>query len=71
MKIHKKYAGSDSWKFQTLKYNLSNESNDILRNNSYDPELIFFSKNVKNLHTMYVLPDNFHDSRKITVKGYK
>ena len=30
--------GPDSWNFETLKYNISNESNDILLDNAYDPE---------------------------------
>ena len=41
--------GTDSWNFETLKYNISNESNYILLDNAYDPGLNFFSKNVKNL----------------------
>ena len=40
---------TDSWNFETLKYNTSNESYDILLANTYDPDLIFFSKNIKNL----------------------
>ena len=36
-KIH----GTDSWNFEILKYNISNESNDILLDNAYDPD--FFS----------------------------
>ena len=46
----------DSRKFENLKYDISNESNavnDIFLDNSYDPELNFFSKNVRNLDTMY------------------
>ena len=54
--------GTDSWNFETLKYNITNESNDILLNNAYDPDLNFFSKNVKNLDTVYVLPEDFHGS---------
>ena len=54
--------GTDSWNFETLKYNITNESNDILLNNAYDPDLNFFSKNVKNLDTVYVLPEEFHGS---------
>ena len=61
---------TDSWNFETLKYNISNESNNILLDNAYDPELIFFSKNVKNLDTVYVLPQDFHDSLEKTVTSY-
>ena len=52
---------TDSWNFETLKYNISNKSNDILLNNAYDPDSNFFSKNVKNLDTVYALPEDFHD----------
>ena len=54
--------GSDSWNFENLKYNISSESNDILLDNAYDPDLNFFSKNVKSLEKVYVLPGDFHDS---------
>ena len=47
-------GGTDSW-------NVSNESNDILLDNVCDPDFNFFSKNVKNLDTVYVLPEDFHD----------
>ena len=46
--------GTDSWNFETLKYNISNESNYILLDNAYDPDL--------NLDTVYVLPEAFYDS---------
>ena len=59
--------GTDSWNFETLKNNISNESNDILLNNAYDPD--FFSKNVKNLDMVYVLPEDFHDSLEKPVKS--
>ena len=46
--------GTDFWNFETLKYNISNESNDILLDKAYDPDL--------NLDTVYVLPGAFYDS---------
>ena len=46
--------GTDSWNFETLKYIISNESNDILLDNAYDPDW--------NLDTVYVLPEAFYDS---------
>ena len=56
---HKKYTrntqeihGSDSQNFETLKYNTANGSNGILLEDTYDPDLNFFSKNVKNLDTV-------------------
>ena len=61
---------TDSWNFETLKGNISNKSNDILLDNAYDPDLNFFSKNVKNLDTVYVLPEDFHDSLEKPVKSY-
>ena len=63
-------CGTDSWNFETLKDNISNKSNDILLDKSYDPDLNFFSKNVKNLGTVYVLPEDFHDSLEKPVKSY-
>ena len=66
----KEIRETDSWNFETLKHNMSNESNDILLDNAYDPDLIFFSKNVKNLYTMYVLPEDFHDSLEKAVTSY-
>ena len=62
--------GSDSWDFETPKYNILNESNDILLDNAYDPDLRSFSKNVKNLDTEYVLPEDFQDSLEKPVTGY-
>ena len=62
--------GTDSWNFETLKCNISNESNDILLNNAYDPDLNFFSKNIKNLDTVYVLPEDFHDSLEKPITSY-
>ena len=62
--------GTDSWNFETLKYNITNESHDILLNNAYDPDLNFFSKNIKNLDTVYVLPEDFHDSLEKPITSY-
>ena len=61
---------TDSWNLEILKYNISNESNDILLDNAYDPDLNFFSKNVKNLDMVYVLLEYFHDSLKKQVTSY-
>ena len=61
--------GSNSWNFETLKYNISNKLNDILLDNAYDPDVNFFSKN-KNLDTVYVLPEDSHDSLEKTGTGY-
>ena len=63
-------CGTDSWNFETLKCNISNESTDILLDNACDPDLNFFSKNVKNLDMVYVLPEDFHDSLENSVTSY-
>ena len=47
-------CGTDSWNIETLKCNISNESNDILLDNTYYQDLNFFSKNVKNLDMVYL-----------------
>ena len=39
--------GTDSSNFETVKYNISNESNDILLDNVYDPDLRFSVKMLK------------------------
>ena len=46
--------------FETLKYNLVNES-DILLDSACDPDLNFFNKYVKNYDTKYLSPDDFKD----------
>ena len=33
--------GTDSSNFETVQYNMSNDSNDILLDNAYDPDLCF------------------------------
>ena len=61
--------GFVSRNFEFLKYNISNEWNDILLDNSYDPDLNFFCKNVKNLETVYVSSGDMYDSQEKTVTG--
>ena len=39
--------GNFSCNFETLKYNISNESNDILLDNAYDPDPIFSATMLK------------------------
>ena len=43
----KEIRETDSWNFETLKHNMSNESNDILLDNAYDPDLIFLARMLK------------------------
>ena len=54
----KEFASSN---FETLKYNLVNESDDILLDSSCDPYLNVFNKYVKNFDTKYLSPDDFKD----------
>ena len=61
--------GFVSRNFEFLKYNIPNEWNDILLDDSYDPDLNFFCKNVKNLETVYVSSRDMHDSQEKTVTG--
>ena len=63
-------SGFDFRNFETLKYNISNESNDILLDDPYDPDLSYFSKKVKNLDAMYLSPEDFHDCLEKAVTGY-
>ena len=51
----------DSRNFESLKYSLVNESNDILLDDACDPGSNFFSKNIKNLDTTYLYPEEFQD----------
>ena len=39
--------GTDSWNSETLKYNILNESNDMLLDNAYDPDLNYFATMLK------------------------
>ena len=54
-------SSSDSERpnFENLKYNLVDNSDDILRNNPCDPDVNFFSLKTENLHTPYILPEEF------------
>ena len=54
----KEFASSN---FETLKYNLVSESDDILLDSACDPDLNFSNKYVKNFDTKYLSPDDFKD----------
>ena len=47
--------------FETLEYNPSESSGDILLDNSCDPEFHFFNINIQNLDTPYILTEEFHN----------
>ena len=52
---------SNPQSFEFLKYDISRESEDILSDNSCDPDLNFFEDSIKNLDTKYILPGEFKD----------
>ena len=47
--------------FETLKYDPSESSGDILLDNSCDPYLHFFNTNIQNFNTPYILPEEFQN----------
>ena len=47
--------------FETLKYDPSESSGDILLDNSCDLDLHLFSTNMQNLNTPYILPEGFQN----------
>ena len=47
--------------FESLKFSLLDDNDDVLLNNSCDPDLNLFSENIKNLDTTYLLPGNLYN----------
>ena len=47
--------------FETLKYNLPDNTADILLDHSSDPDLNFFNTNFQSLNTPYFSPGEFHN----------
>ena len=47
--------------FESLKYSLLDDKDDILLDRSCDPDLNFFKNNIGNLDTTYLFPDQFHN----------
>ena len=45
--------------FENLKYEIADNSDDILLDNSCDPDVNFFSLKTQNLDTPYILPEEF------------
>ena len=45
--------------FENLKYDIADYSDDILLDNSCDPDVNFFSLKTQNLDTPYILPEEF------------
>ena len=50
--------------FQSLKYNISDASEDILFGNSCDPDWNYFNTEIKNFDTPYVIDEQFHSQFK-------
>ena len=47
--------------FETLKYDPSESSGNILLDNSCDRDLHFFNTNIQNLDAAYILPEEFQN----------
>ena len=50
-----------SQNFESLKCSFLDDNDDILLDNSSDPDLNLFSENIKNLDTTYMLPGKLHN----------
>ena len=50
-----------SQNFESLKCSFLDDNDDILLDNSCDPDLNLFSKNIKNLDTTYLLSGKLHN----------
>ena len=50
--------------FESLKYNISDATEDILLDNSCDPDSNYFNTETKNFDTPYVIPEEFHSQFK-------
>ena len=55
----KSYSGSEYPEYETLKYEIAENFDDILLNDSCDPDVNFFNLKTQNLDTPYVLPEEF------------
>ena len=47
--------------FENLRYNPSENSRNILFDNSSDPDLHFYNTNIQNLNTPYILPEELQN----------
>ena len=50
-----------SQNFESLKFSFLDDNDDILLDNSSDPDLNLFSENIKHLDTTYMLPGKLHN----------
>ena len=47
---------------ENLKYNIADNNNNILLNDSCDPDINVFNVNFENLNTLYLFPDDFNSA---------
>ena len=52
-------SDSEQLNFENLQYEIADNSDDILLDTSYDPDINIFSLKTQNLDTPYVLPEEF------------
>ena len=50
--------------FESLKYNISDATENIFLDNSCDPDANYFNTDTKNFNTPYVIPEEFHSQFK-------
>ena len=48
--------------FENLKYSIADNNNNILLDDSCDPDLNVFNVNFENLNTLYLFPDDFNSA---------
>ena len=54
-----KDSNFETQSFKSLKYSIAENSNDILLDNSCDPDVNFFKVNFENRNTPYLFPEEF------------
>ena len=48
--------------FENLKYSIADNNNNILLDESCDPDVNFFNANFENLNTPYLFPEDFNSA---------
>ena len=46
--------------FENIRYEIVDNSDDILLDNSCDPDVKYFNLKTQNLNSLYILPEEFH-----------
>ena len=59
-----KNSNSENKSFESLKYNILDTTDDILLDNSCDPDSNYFNKTIIIFDTAYVIPTEFHSQFK-------